>query len=310
MSNYHKSVLLQEVVTYLNVTSQKRYIDATLGGGGHTLEMLERGGLVLGIDADQDAIREVERKLRNEDIKKLGEANKNNILISQYLNISLALGNYRNIDEIARIAGFESVAGVLFDLGVSSHQLDTPKRGFSFRYSGPLDMRMDQKGQMSASDLLNRLSQRELKELFETFGQERYAGKIAERIVRRRTESRITTTEELTRLIERAVPRKKFGAIHPATKIFQALRIAVNDEVRSLNEALPKAFSLLEKGGRLLVISFHSIEDRLVKLYFNEIEKEGMGKQLTKKPVTPSKDEVEQNPRSRSAKLRVIEKII
>ena len=289
MNNYHTSVLLQEVLDYLELKRGKWYIDATLGGGGHTQAILERGCRVLGIDVDQDALNHVRQRLgSNEDLV-------------------LARGNFREIDTLAKEHGLEKVSGILFDVGVSSYQLDTPERGFSFQ-DGPLDMRMDQQLSVTAGDLVNGLTNKELQELFVRLGEERYARSIAKHIEVYRKEQLIRTTGELVGIIRQAVPHLP-TKVHPATRVFQALRIAVNDELHALSEALPKAVNLLESGGRLVVISFHSLEDRIVKRAFVTFEQEGLGKIITKKPIEATEDELGENRRSRSAKLRVFEKI-
>lgn len=292
MTNYHISVLLQESLEYLNVEKGKQYIDATLGGGGHTLEILKKGGRVLGIDVDQDALDHIQEEFKIQSSKfKIGE------------DLLLAKGNFRNIDEIAKAHGFTEVAGILFDFGVSSHQLDTSTRGFSFLQGGPLDMRMDQDLGVTAKDLLQALQKKQLYELLQSYGEESHAWIIAEHIIRAREVSPITTTNELSRIVERAVPRGK-STIHPATRVFQALRIAVNDEMHTIEEALPKAVHLLKENGRLVTISFHSLEDRIVKHAFLQYEKDGIGEIVTKKPIEPTNEEIASNNRSRSARLR------
>lgn len=291
MDSYHTSVLLHETIEYLNVRSGKRYIDGTLGGGGHTREILARGGEVLGIDVDQDALDHVKEKFSETNGKLL-----------------LAKGNFRDIETIARENGFESVAGILFDLGVSSHQFDVAERGFSFQKEGPLDMRMDQELQVKANDLINILTKGELYDLFTRLGEERFASTIIRSIIRARRIKPIETTTELSEIISKAVPFSQ-PKVNPATRVFQALRIAVNDELNTIKEALPKALPLLEKNGRIAVISFHSLEDRIIKLQFREWEEEGMGKSVTKKPIIPGEEEIEANSRSRSAKLRIFEKL-
>ena len=229
-----------------------------------------------------------------------------NILISQYPNITLVRGNFAHLQEIAQECGFDQVAGILFDLGVSTHQLLTQERGFSFTSDALLDMRMDPDLGVAAADLVNGLRKEELYELFHKLGEERFAWRIARVIVRARSLRPIRTGKELAGVIAGAKPkRKRFGRIHPATRCFQALRIAVNDELNNLKAALPQAVNLLKPGGRLVVISFHSLEDRIVK---NFLKGESALKILTKKPIKPSEEEVEINPRSRSAKMRVGEK--
>lgn len=292
MSSYHKSVLLQEVLTALHVQKDKKYIDATLGGAGHSSEIAKLGGLVLGIDQDADALEEA-RKRRDEE--GLGE------------RLKIAQGNFDNIENIAKTNGFEKVSGILFDIGVSSHQLDTNARGFSFLSSGPLDMRMDMTKQVTAADLVNGLHKGELIDLFAKYGEEPFARRIADLIVTKRQEKRIETTDELADLIAQNV--KKIGKTHPATRVFQALRIAVNDELYALENGLRQAVGLLESKGRLVVITFHSLEDRIVKNIFLEFEEKKLGIIGTKKPIIPTNAEIETNKRSRSAKMRVLEKI-
>lgn len=291
MSTYHVSVLLEESIDALNVKPDKKYIDATLGGGGHTSEIMKRGGRVLGIDADQDAINYVTHEL------KLDEK-----------GLIIAKGNFKEIDRLARENEFEQVAGIVFDLGISSHHVDDPTRGFSFQKEGPLDMRMDKDLGVKAADLVNVLNKTQLYELFTKFGEERFARSIANSIVNARKTHPITTTTELSQIINRLVPRG-LKNVNPATRIFQALRIAVNDELTSIEEALPKAIRLLEKNGRLAVISFHSLEDRIVKNTFLSLSEQGVGKIITKKPMVPTLEEQEKNKRSRSAKLRIFEKL-
>jgi len=291
---YHTPVLLQEVLDNLQIQQNEKYIDATLGGGGHTSEILRRGGRVLAIDADADALQFVES--RKSEVDKLGR-------------LVVVKGNFRDIDHIARENGFESVAGILFDLGVSSHQLDTPERGFSFGAEGPLDMRMDKELSVTASDLVNGLTRHELAELFTRFGEEGYARQIANKISEERQRNAITTTGQLAAIIESVVKTRK-DEHHPATKVFQALRILVNDELHSLEEALPKCLLLLKDKGRLVVISFHSLEDRIVKRAFEKFESDALGRTITDKPVVPSDEEMHANRRSRSSKMRVFERTI
>lgn len=293
MGTYHTSVLLDEVVNSLAVKPGKQYIDATLGGGGHAAAIQKSGGIVLGIDRDQEAGEYVRKHVSKD--------------------IVIAKGNFSNIDRIAKEHGFTQVAGVLFDLGVSSHQLDTPERGFSFQKNGPLDMRMDVETTVRAADLINGLNKQELSDLFFKLGEEYRSRAIANAIVREREKKPIETTEELEKIIRHEVGGRyakgvKHTSIHPATKVFQALRIVINDELHSLEEALPKAVSLLENRGRLVVISFHSLEDRIVKHAFKEFERKRMGRILTDKPVVPTEEEIRQNPRARSSKMRVFEK--
>ena len=297
MSNFHKSVLLKEAIDGLRVEKNKKYIDATVGGGGHSFEILKLGGEVLGIDVDAEAIKFVRGRWKIESGKwKIREE-----------NLTLARGNFREIDKIAHLnnlpagrQGFDKVAGIIFDLGVSSHQIDSPTRGFSFQNEGPLDMRMDQELGVRALDLIKILTKGELYEIFTKFGEESRAWKISDAIVRARSLAPIETTRILAKIA--------FTTAGQSKKVFQALRIAVNDELNSIMEALPKALELLEGNGRLLVISFHSLEDRIVKREFIKYQKENMGKIITEKPIVPSVEELRANKRARSAKLRIYEK--
>ena len=290
MANFHTPVLLKETIEALHIQKGKKYIDATVGGGGHTVEIVKLGGVVLGIDADEEAIGHTKSKIRN---------------------LTLVQGNFRDIDKIAHSHGFVDTAGILFDLGISSYQLDEEGRGFSFRFDAPLDMRMDRTLAVTAKDLINGLTKGELYELFTKLGEEKRALAVSDRIALARKIKPIETTGQLARLmIDVYRSRTKTHGIHPATRVFQALRIAVNDELNALREALPKAFSLLGIYGRLVVTVFHSLEDRIVKQQFRTWEAEGLVRMITKKPIGPTDDEVAQNPRARSAKMRCIEKIV
>ncbi|MEX0616524.1 MAG: 16S rRNA (cytosine(1402)-N(4))-methyltransferase RsmH [Candidatus Woykebacteria bacterium] len=285
MSTFHKSVLYQEVLEGLNVRPGEAYIDATLGGGGHSQGILERGGRVLGIDQDPQALEFVKKHIKSEDL-------------------ILEEGNFADIDKIAADRGLLEISGIVFDLGVSSYQLNQVSRGFSFRNSAALDMRMSPKLAVTAADLVNGLTDKELYELFYRFGEERNARRIARAIVRSRSKDPIKKTDQLAALIEATVGRGQ--KIHPATRVFLALRAAVNSELRNLREALPKSENLLKTNGRLIVISFHSLEDRLVKNFIKESKNLV---EVNKKPVVPSEEEIMENPRARSAKMRVAEKV-
>lgn len=287
---FHIPVLLSRVIGGLAVAKGGKYIDATVGGGGHTWEILKRGGRVLGIDCDPEAIKHVKNKIKND--------------------LTLVRGNFVHLKEIAEKEGFTKVSGILFDLGVSSHHLETDYRGFSFNTDAPLDMRMDPDLSVSAADLINGLNEGELDELFKKYSQEYHSRAIARAIVRARTLKPIKTCNQLAEIIIRVRGRRgRFDRTHPATRVFQALRIAVNDELNNLKQALPQAVDLLEKKGRLVVLSFHSLEDRIVKNFFKEKEAKGLLQILTKKPIRPNEEEIKVNPRSRSAKLRIAEKI-
>lgn len=297
MSAFHQPVLLTEIIDYLNIKKSGKYIDATVGGGSHSAAICKLGGHILGIDLDPEAIEAARRHLLQAcpfpDQKSGNDA-----------PWRLAEGNFADIGRLARSNGFSRVNGVLFDLGVSSHQLTSPSRGFSFRARGPLDMRMSPKLGVTAADLLNALSQKELYELFFKLGEDPYSRRLASLVVRARRVKPFSQTSDLTDLL----PVRRTARLHPATRIFQALRIAVNDELNNLRQALPAAADLLIPGGRLAVISFHSGEDRIVKNYFVSGEAAGKLKIITDKPVRPSAAEISRNPRSRSAKLRVAEK--
>jgi len=300
-SGFHKSVLLSEVLDFLQVKNGQKYIDATLGGGGHSSEIIKRGGLVLGMDVDQDAIKYASKNF------KLQIANG---------KLKLAKGNFRDIAKIAHLHLFDRVSGLIFDLGVSSHQLENAQRGFSFQKEGPLDMRMDpgsSSGQVKASDIVNLASKNELYEIFTKLGQERSAKAVSRALVRARRIKAILTTEDLARVVEGSFGFKKKPPLKVRARIlkrvFQALRIAVNSELENLDLGLRGALSILESGGRILVISFHSLEDRIVKEAFQNFGSADLGKVITKKPITPSLAELKENRRARSAKLRVFEKL-
>ncbi len=301
MSNYHIPVMLSEVLENLDIKPGGWYVDCNLGGGGHTEGILKRGGKVLGIDLDPDAINEV---AKNHNLK-VEEIDGHLQVISE--NLILYQTNFKNIKEAARLIK-GPIMGVLFDLGVSSYQLETPKRGFSFNLEAPLDMRMDTRFGVTAKDLINGLYEKELAELFWKYGEERFSRPISKRIVEYRQKKQIETTNELADIIISVRRKSSKDRTHPATRVFQALRIAVNDELRSLEEALPNALDVLTPGGRLAIISFHSLEDRIVKNFLKEKGEQGLLRIITKKPVEPTEEEVIQNPRARSGKLRVAEK--
>jgi len=283
---YHTPVLLQEIITYLDPAENKTFIDATVGGAGHTHNLLKRGARVLGIDRDPEAIDYLKNKLSDEQ------------------GLVLENGNFSNIKRIASEAGFNQVDGIIFDLGVSSHQLGTSRRGFSFQKDGPLDMRMDPSLGVAAGDIVNNFDKRRLYEIFKTYGQEKFSWAIAGAIYSARQVKPINSTLELAKIIEWAVPRR--GKVHQATRSFQALRIVVNSELLNLEQALPQTVDLLKTGGRLAIISFHSLEDAIVK---RVLKQEKRLKVLTKTPIGPKIAEIENNSRSRSAKLRVAEKL-
>ena len=293
---YHTSALLQEVIEFLDPKPDKKFIDATIGGGGHTLEILKRGGKVLGIDRDPDAIEHVKK-----------EVHSSQFTVHSSGDLVLVQENFNRIGQIAKEKGFEKVNGILFDLGVSSHQLEAAERGFSFEKNGPLDMRMDPNLTVRAFDLVNNFDQRRLNEIFKTYSQEKLSWSIAGAICSARQIKPIETTDELAEIIKEVYRRfRKKGRLHPATKTFQALRVVVNSELLNLKEALPQTLDLLITGGRLVVVSFHSLEDEIVKRFFKH---ESKLKVLTPKPIGPKDLEIRANPRSRSAKLRAAEKV-
>lgn len=298
MNRVHIPVLKTEVINFLAVKPDKKYIDTTVGGGGHAEAILKEGGEILGLDLDPKALEIAEKHLVS-------------ACPADRCRWRLAHGNFAELKKIAQDEGFYPVSGILFDLGVSSIQLEEKNRGFSFKGEMPLDMRMDPSTQkVTAKDLINGLNEGELYELFTKLGEEHRAWYLARAICRARRIKPIQTGQELAQIILEALPPGvKHGRRHPATKAFQALRIAVNGELNSLQEALPQAVEVLEKKGRLAVISFHSLEDRIVKNFFKEQEGEGRMIVLTKKPIVPNWQERKENPRSRSAKLRVAEKL-
>ena len=306
----HVPVLYREVLDALRPRDYGLYVDGTVGAGGHAAGILEAAGpnaRLLGLDADPDALAVATRMLA-----RFGD------------RVVLVNENFRHLADVARAKGFVPADGVLLDLGVSSMQLDQSKRGFSFRADAPLDMRFDPRQNVTAADIVNSASESELRKILYEFGEERAAPRIARAIVRRRETKRIESTAELAEIVAKAVGARR-GGINPATKTFQALRIAVNRELENLREALPQAVEILAKGGRLAVIAFHSLEDRIVKEFMRYeasscVCPPGLpvcvcGKQPTlkivnKKPIVPGPEELSRNPRARSAKLRVAEKIV
>ena len=285
-------VLWHEAIEFLNVQPDGFYIDATLGAGGHAGEILRRleKGKLLGIDRDPAALATARERL-----KSFGEK-----LIAMH-------GNFAEISALHAASGFPPANGLLADLGMSSLQLDDASRGFSFSVPGPLDMRMDPSTDESAADLINRMSERELGDLIFKLGEERHARRIARAIVKGRP-YRLTT--ELAQVVTRAIPsRTALHHIHPATRTFQALRLAVNGELECLESLLAQALGVLKPGGRVVILSFHSLEDRIVKRALQAWQHQGQAQILTRRVVRPSEEEVRANPRSRSAKLRAAEKV-
>ena len=310
MPAYHESVMKNEVLHYLNVHMEGVIVDGTLGDGGHTEFILKNTApeiRVFAIDRDRSAIERARERL------------------SPFRDrVTLAYGNLGDLKSLAVQNGIIRIVGLLMDLGVSSPQLDTPERGFSIQHDGPLDMRMNPSQKTSAADLLKKLSDAELIAIFKNFGEERYSKRIVRAIRKEQAERPITTTGHLSRIVARAVASPRHTRIHPATRTFQALRIAVNDELEQLKLALQDVIGLLNSTARLVVISFHSLEDRIVKTFFRD-EQKGCScppkipvcicgrtqtlKILTRKPIVPSEEEVARNPRSVSAKLRVAERV-
>jgi len=304
-NSFHTPVLTKEILNYLNFKKGGVYIDCTLGGGGHSKAILKNiypDGLLIGIDQDIEAIETAKKELKS------------------YIDkVKLVKGNFKNLEEILSNLKVETVSGIIFDLGVSSHQLREKGRGFSFREDSYLDMRMDVTQKFDANILINSYSEKELTEIFEKYGEERFSKRISRLIVIERQKKPIITTKQLADLVIRALPKTKKREkwrIHPATRVFQAIRIEVNQELDALEKGLNQAIEVLENKGRICVISYHSLEDRIVKNIFKEAEREEMDQKnyglkiITKKPIRPSLEEIKKNPKARSAKLRVAEKII
>lgn len=305
----HVPVLLEEVIDALDIKEDGIYVDCTLGGAGHSSEIvkrLSRKGRLIGIDQDLNALNAAKERL------------------SRFDNVSYVHDNFYNIDSILQELDINKVDGILMDLGVSSHQLDTAERGFSYMKEAPLDMRMDRESHISAHEVINGYSEEELYKVIKDYGEERFAKRIANIIVNQRSIKPIETTFELVDIIKRAIPMKFQKAGHPAKKTFQAIRIEVNRELFILDKAVEDSISRLNKEGRLAIITFHSLEDRIIKQKFKELEdpcncpkefpicacgKTSIIKIISKKPIEPTDDEKEINSRSRSAKLRVAEKI-
>ena len=289
----HTPVLTQEVLTYLDIKPNDNVVDGTVGEAGHTIEILKKNaplGKVLGIDWDADQVKNSRLRL------------------SEYHDrIVLVNDSYANIKEIVERNHFAPITAILVDIGYSSWQIEEAKRGFSFQNNETLDMRYNHQHDVTAEKIINEYSEEDIKKILEVYGEEKYSRQIAKKIVEERKKKHLKTTSELKNIIESVIPKKfQHGKIHCATRSFQAIRIAVNHELSNLEHFLPQALSVLASGGRLAVISFHSLEDRIVKRFFQEQVKQGTITFATKKPITASLEEVEQNPRARSAKLRVI----
>lgn len=306
----HISVLLNECLEGLSIKKNGIYVDCTLGGAGHSshiLKKLSSEGTLIGIDQDNDALKAAKEKLKN------------------YSNVKFVHNNFYNIDSILTSLNIPKVDGILMDLGVSSYQLDEGERGFSYMKDAPLDMRMDRDREFSAYEVVNTYSEEDLYRIIRDYGEEKFAKKIAKFIVDKRADKPIETTLELVDIIKAAIPAKaRREGPHPAKRTFQAIRIEVNGELAILNKAIEDGVEHLNKGGRMAIITFHSLEDRIVKLKYRELAnpctcpkefpvcicgKKPLVKIISRKAIEPSKEEVEKNPRSRSAKLRILEKL-
>lgn len=306
----HISVLLNECIEALDIKLDGTYVDCTLGGAGHSSHILKKlsdKGTLIGIDQDKDALRAAKERLKD------------------YSNVKFVHNNFYNIDDILTSLEIPVVDGILMDLGVSSYQLDEGERGFSYMKDAPLDMRMNREREFSAYEIVNTYSEEELYRIIRDYGEEKFAKRIAKFIVERRSDKQIETTFELVDIIKAAIPAKaRREGPHPAKRTFQAIRIEVNSELSILNKAIEDGVEHLNKGGRMAIITFHSLEDRIVKQKFKELSnpckcpkefpicvcgRKPLVKLISRKPIDPSKEEITENPRSRSAKLRVIEKL-
>lgn len=306
----HISVLLDETIDGLDIKPDGIYVDGTLGGGGHSYEILRKlspKGRLIGIDQDGEALKAAGERLKEFENQ-----------------ITLVRSNYCEIDKVLKELNVEKVDGILLDIGVSSYQLDNLERGFSYKSDAPLDMRMDTRQELTAADVVNTYSENELFKIIKDYGEDKFAKNIAKHIVLARKEKPLETTKELSEVIKRAIPMKvqaKGG--HPAKKTFQAIRIEVNQELTVLKESIDKMIDLLKPNGRICIITFHSLEDRIVKTKFRENEnpctcppnfpvcvcgKKSKGKVITRKPIIPSEDEIEENKRAKSSKLRIFER--
>ncbi len=308
----HKSVLLEETIDSLNIKPDGIYVDGTLGGGGHALEVCKRlsnNGRLIGIDQDADAIEAATKRLEDHKDK-----------------VTVVRSNYVNIKSVLSELGIEKVDGIYLDLGVSSYQLDASDRGFTYREDdAPLDMRMDQRNDQTAADIINNYSEFDIYRIIRDYGEDKFAKNIAKHIVRARQIKPIETTGELSEIIKAAIPAKvRAGGGHPSKKTFQAIRIELNKELEVLSQSLDAMIDLLNPEGRISIITFHSLEDRIVKSRFKTNEnpcicpphfpicvcgRKSKGKVITRKPIIPTEEEIEENKRSKSSKLRVFERI-
>ena len=291
----HKSVLLHETLKYLNINEKSVVLDCTLGCAGHALEILKivsRKGMLIGIDADRETLEQAKKRL-------------------EVFNDSFRLfhNNFIDFDKALNDSGIKQVDAMLFDLGISSFQLDDGQRGFSFKSKGPLDMRMDRTKGLPLWKLLETMEESRIGAIIKDFGEERHWRRIARAIVEARRIAPVQNSEMLAQTVSGALGYKRSSRINPATKVFQAFRIFINNELNSIRDALFKAPKFLKKGGRIVVVSFHSLEDRIVKHSFKSFSESGILKTLTKRPVCPGEQEISENPRSRSAKLRCAERI-
>ena len=306
----HKSVLLFETIDNLNIKPDGIYVDGTLGGGGHSFQILKRlgdGGRLIGIDQDEDALKAAGERLAIFEDK-----------------VTTVRSNYCHMKQVLHDLGIQKVSGIVLDLGVSSYQLDEPERGFTYREDVPLDMRMDRRNPKTAKNIVNEYSEMELFRIIRDYGEDKFAKNIAKHIVAAREKKEIETTGELIEIIKAAIPAKvRATGGHPAKKTFQAIRIELNAELEVLQNSLDEMIDLLEDGGRICIITFHSLEDRIVKTIYKTHEnpcicpshfpvcvcgKKPKGKVITRKPIVPSDEELEENSRSKSSKLRVFER--